>query len=184
MPLPPPAPQIFPEGLLIGDLTADDDRRWWVVHTKARQEKAIARDLLAQSVPYFAPQTEKTTLVRGRKRWSSVPVFSGYVFLYGSEMERYRTLLTDRVAQVIEVDDQQQLRQDLTRIWRLIESKVPLTIEGRLSAGDPVRIRCGALEGIDGMVIERRAKCRVLVAVRMLQQGVSVEIEDFMLEPL
>lgn len=184
MPFPRPEPQIFPEDLLTGGLPAGDDRRWWVVHTKARQEKAIARDLLAQGVPYFAPQTEKITLVRGRKRRSFVPVFSGYIFLYGSEMERYRTLLTDRAAQVIEVGDQRQLRRDLTCIWRMIESNVPLTIESRLSAGDPVRIRCGALEGIDGMVIERRAKCRLLVAVHMLQQGVSVEIEDFMLEPL
>lgn len=184
MPLPPTPPQMFPENLLAGAFSASDARRWWVVHTKARQEKAIARDLLAQSIPYFAPQTEKTTLVRGRKRRSIVPVFSGYVFLYGSEMERYRSLTTSRVAQVISVDDQQQLQCDLARVWQMIESKVPLTVEGRIGAGDPVRVRSGALAGIEGMVIERRAKCRLLVAVHMLQQGVSIEIDDFMLEPI
>lgn len=184
MPSPGPEPQIFPENLLTASLPAVDDRRWWVVHTKARQEKAIARDLFAQSVPYFAPQTEKTTLVRGRKRRTFVPVFSGYVFLYGSEMERYRTLVTDRVAQVLKVDDQQQLRHDLACVWRMIESKAPLTVEARLAAGDRVRVRSGALAGIEGMVIDRRAKCRLLVAVQMLQQGVSIEIDDFMLEPL
>lgn len=184
MNLPYSAPQIFPEGLLTDAALADDGRRWWLVHTKARQEKAIARDLWAQSLPYFAPQTEKTTLVRGRKRRSLVPIFSGYVFIYGGEQDRYQTLLTNRAAQVIEVDDQRRLRGDLARIWRMIEAKVPLTVEGRLTAGDRVRVRTGVLEGIDGLVIERRAKCRLLVAVHMLQQGVSIEIEDFMLEPV
>ncbi|HVA49235.1 MAG TPA: transcription termination/antitermination NusG family protein [Pirellulales bacterium] len=184
MPFPNPVPQIFPENLLTGVLPGGEERRWWVVHTKARQEKAIARNLLAQSIPYFAPQTEKTTLVRGRKRRSFVPVFSGYVFLYGSESERYRSLTTNRVAQVIKVDDQQQLRQDLACVWRMIESKVPLTVEGRLAAGKLVRVRSGVLAGIEGVVMERRAKCRLLVAVHMLQQGVSVAIDDFMLEPI
>lgn len=178
------APQIFPEDLLTGDSLANDGRRWWVVHTKARQEKAIARDMRAQSMPYFSPQTERITLVRGRKRRSLVPVFSGYMFLFGSEMERYRSLMTNRAARVIKVDNQIQLRQDLARVWRMIESKVPLTVEGRLATGDRVRVRTGVLAGIEGIVTERRAKCRLLVAVHLLHQGVSVEIEDFMLEPI
>lgn len=176
--------QIFPHNLLTGCLPRDDDRRWWVVHTKARQEKAIARDLLAQSIAYFAPQTERTTLVRGRKRRSFVPVFSSYVFLYGTEAERYKSLTTNRVAQVIKVDDQHQLWNDLTGVWRLIESKAPLTVEGRLMTGDRVRIRSGVLAGIEGIVTERRAKCRLLVGVQMLQQGISMEVDDFILEPI
>lgn len=181
---PPSEVQIFPSDLLTAGCPVGVDRRWWVVRTKSRQEKAIARDLLLQSIPYFAPLVEKTTLVRGRKRRSFVPVFSGYVFLYGSEMERSRSLTTNRAAQVIGVDDQDQLWQDLANVWRMIESNVPLTVEGRLASGDRVRIRKGALAGIEGIVVERRAKCRLLVAVHMLKQGVSLVIEDFMLEPI
>ena len=40
------------------------------------------------------------------------------------------------------------------------------------------------MAGLEGTVIHRRGKTRLLVAVKMLQQGVSLEIDDFQLEPL
>jgi transcription antitermination factor NusG len=184
MPILQAEPQCFPEDLLAKEFVPSDDCRWWLLHTKARQEKSIARELLAHSIAFFAPQTEKTSLVRGRKRRSYVPVFSSYVFLFGDEHQRYRSLTTNRVAQVIAVDDQARLHKDLAQVWRMIDSKVPLTIEGRLVAGDQVRIRSGSLAGVEGVVTARRKKCRLLVAVRLLQQGVSIEIDDFLLEPI
>jgi transcription antitermination factor NusG len=82
------------------------------------------------------------------------------------------------------VEDQQQLRHDLLQVAKLIQTDAPLTVEKRLSAGDSVRIRRGPMEGLEGTIIQRRGKMRLLVAVTMLQQGVSVEIDDFLLEPL
>ncbi|MCA9170589.1 MAG: hypothetical protein KDB23_23080, partial [Planctomycetales bacterium] len=69
-------------------------------------------------------------------------------------------------------------------IAQLIQVDAPLTVEARLTAGDPVRIKNGPMAGLEGVVITRRGQARLLVAVKMLQQGVSVEIEDFLLEPL
>jgi hypothetical protein len=40
------------------------------------------------------------------------------------------------------------------------------------------------LAGVEGTVLSRRGGTRLLVAVNFLQQGASVEIEDFLLEPL
>ncbi|HEV3007394.1 MAG TPA: transcription termination/antitermination NusG family protein [Pirellulales bacterium] len=177
-------PHCFPSDLLTQGPLAGGDRRWWVLHTKARQEKSVARDLLAQQVPYFLPQVEKTLLVRGRKQRSYIPLFTSYVFLYGSELERYRTLTTNRIGQVIDVKDQSQFHGDLAQVWKLIEAGAPLTVESRLTPGDRVRVRSGSLAGVEGTVTVRRSRCRLLVAVRLLQQGVSIEIEDFLLEPI
>ena len=38
--------------------------------------------------------------------------------------------------------------------------------------------------GMEGTVTSRRGACRLLVAINFLQQGVSVAIDDYMLEPL
>ena len=66
----------------------------------------------------------------------------------------------------------------------LIESDAPLTIERRLNAGRRVRVKTGAMAGVEGVVISRRGNNRLLVAVKLLQQGVSVDVDDFLLEPL
>jgi hypothetical protein len=36
-------------------------RYWWAIYTKSRQEKALARDLLAYQIPFYLPLVEKTT---------------------------------------------------------------------------------------------------------------------------
>jgi hypothetical protein len=38
--------------------------------------------------------------------------------------------------------------------------------------------------GLEGTVVERRGEERLLIAVHFLQQGVSIQISDFQVEPL
>jgi len=176
-------PSLFPEDLLEGSSARRPDRRWWVLYTKARQEKAVARDLLGRKLPFYLPLVKKTTVYRRSTLTSHIPLFSGYVFLYGSEAERVSSLKTNRLSRVITVDDPDRLHQDLREIHRLIASGEPLTVESRLVPGQRVRVRHGPLEGIEGSVLTRRGKTRLVVSVDFLHQGASVEIDDFMLEP-
>jgi transcription antitermination factor NusG len=109
-------------------------------------------------------------------------LLSGYVFLRGGEDQRYQALQTNCVSRCLAVGDPAQLVFDLRQIQRLIESQAPLTPEERLSAGMQVRVRSGPLMGLEGTVVERRGQKQLLVAIRFIQQGASVQIGDFQLE--
>lgn len=183
MPVLPQEASIYPEQLL-EELPAEEGRIWWAVYTKARQEKSLARELLKYKVPFYLPLVPKRSLRRGRSVQSFLPLFTGYLFLYGSEEERLRALTTNRVSQILPVTDQQQLRSDLRNVHRLIQLQAPLTIESKLGPGRLVRIRTGAMMGLEGVVETRRGGYRLVVAVTFLQQGVSVEIDDFQVEPI
>jgi transcriptional antiterminator RfaH len=140
--------------------------------------------LLRYRLPFYLPLVPKDNFIRGKPVRSSIPLFAGYVFLFGSEDERVRALTTNRVSRVLAVDDQDQLHRDLRQIHRLIESNAPLTTERRLAAGQRVRVKAGAMAGLEGTVVSRRGGHRLLIAVHFLQQGASVAIDDFKLEPL
>jgi transcriptional antiterminator RfaH len=163
-----------------------EGRNWWVFYTKARQEKALARDLSARRVPHYLPLHKKSSMCRGRRLSSYIPLFSGYVFLFVDLEERVTALASNRVSRTIDVPrgGQAQLFEDLTRIQRLIASGVPLTPESRIQPGEPVRIKSGRLAGLEGIVTKRRGESRLLVAVNYLQQGASIEIDDFALEAI
>ena len=174
---------LYPDHLF-DDFVDDFSRCWWVVYTKARQEKALARQLLGHEIPFYLPLVAKDNSIRGRRVRSHVPLFNGYVFLFGTEEERVQTLTTNRVSRILPVDDQECLVGDLKQVRHLIETDAPLTIERRLMPGRRVRVKTGAMMGLEGIVTSRRGDSRLLVAVNFLQQGVSVAIDDFMLEPL
>ena len=179
---------VYPEDLLsdaLGGLAgASPDRQWWTVYTKSRQETALARHLIGHHVPFYLPLIPKDNIIRHRRVRSHVPLFSGYVFLFGSEEERVTALTTNRISRILPVVNGDQLRRELANVQALIDSNAPLAIERRLAPGDPVRIKNGSLQGLEGVVVKRHGKTRLLVAVTYLQQGVSIEIDDCALEQL
>jgi len=175
---------LFPDNLLL-DYTAEcSERRWWAVYTKSRQEKSLARQLVGMEVPFYLPLIPRVTNIGGRRVKSLRPLFSGYLFLFASDEERILTLSTDRVAQMWSAPRTSELTRDLQSVQALIESGVPLTTEGKLEPGQRVRVKNGALEGLEGVVQSRRGEDRLLVSVHFLQQGVSIQIKDYLLEPI
>ena len=74
--------------------------------------------------------------------------------------------------------------RELQQLQRLIATNAPLTVESRLAPGRRVRVRQGPFAGIEGTVLVRRGETRLLVSINFLQQGASVEIDDFQLEPI
>ena len=103
---------------------------------------------------------------------------------FGSDEERGRSLTTNRLSRILAVGDGDSLLHDLRQLQLLIASGLPLTLERRLAPGVRVRVRRGPLEGLEGTVLERRGQTRLLVSVNFLQQGASIDIDDFMLERL
>ena len=175
---------LYPVDLLHEVLEDGQDREWWALMTRTRQEKAVARYLLAREIPFYLPLVSKDNFVRGRRLRAHIPLFSNYLFLCGTPDDRVTALQSNRLSQTLPVVDQSGLRNDLSNIQRLIEAGVALTPEGRLQPGRRVRVRSGVMRGLEGVVTRRRSRSRLLVAVDFLQSGVSVEIDDCMLEPI
>jgi hypothetical protein len=155
---------------------------WWVVHTKARHEKALAADFDRMRIGYFLPLVSTRRNLRGRAVERQIPLFPSYLFLCGGEEERYATLMTHRAANVIPVADQEQLKRELRHIQHIMLSKQPVDLYPALKRGRRCRVVAGALAGIEGIVLRRRDKCRVYVGVEVLGQSAELEIDPGLLE--
>lgn len=183
MPILPPEADIFPEDLLEGGQGSSVDGPWWVLYTLPRREKDLVRRLRQERIHHYCPLVKKRNRSpSGRVRYSHIPLFPGYVFLAGGEEDRYRAMTTNCVSRCLDVTDVGELAHDLRQIRQLIQSGAPLTPEARLQPGMAIRVRSGPLAGLEGTVVRRRGADRLLVAVRFLQQGASVELDDCSVE--
>jgi transcription antitermination factor NusG len=113
----------------------------------------------------------------GRIRTAYVPLFAGYVFMFGDAADRHQSLATSCVSRWLPVPDGTSLAYDLRQLRNLIALGAPLTVEARLQPGTRVRIRSGPFRGIEGVIVQRRGPTRLLVAVNFLQQGASVALD-------
>ncbi len=62
---------------------SDNGARWYVVQTRSRQEKALARTLAASGIDHYLPLTKRPRYRRGRKRFVEEPLLASYLFLFG-----------------------------------------------------------------------------------------------------
>ena len=191
MPILPRQRDLFPETLLddvsdAGDGSgAAEEQGWIAFYTLSRREKDLMRKLEAAAIPFYAPLIKRRLLSpAGRTRLSYVPLFPGYVFSRVDDDQRRAALATNTVARWLPIGDPAGFASDLRNIQRLIATDQPLTPEALLEPGQPVRVRSGPLLGLEGTVVKRRGGQRLVVAVRFLSQGASVELEDVDLERL
>ena len=169
-------PDAYPHDLFAPD-ARPDGLRWWVAHTRPRQEKAVARRLLADGTPYYLPCRTTRTRAGGRVVAAHIPLFAGYVFVRATDAEKWKVLATKRVAQLLPVNDQDRLWADLRRVRRVLDLGRPVTAERTLPPGTPVTVRDGPLTGMTGTVIREAGGFKFVVRVDFIQQGVAVVVD-------
>lgn len=157
---------------------------WWVAHTRARNEKALARDLARLQITFYLPLQRRATRSRrsGRLQVSTVPVFSGYLFFNATESQRYRVMATNRVANTLFVPDQRQLVTQIRHVHRMLLSDTAIEHFKGVRVGQWVRVIAGPLEGVEGRVIRKLGRARLMVTVDILGQSVTAEVDAELLE--
>ena len=186
MPLLPAESFVYPPDIL-SDAAAplEESRVWWVLHTRPRREKALARRLVEHKVGFFLPVYKRSwRSPQNRVLHGHLPLFPGYAFLFGDRADRMKAMETRLVARCLAVDDQAKLCKELVQVYRLISSGAPLAPEERIKPGALVEIVRGPFAGLRGKVVRRGKRLKFIVAVDFLQRGASVHIEGAMLTEL
>ncbi|MFW6058940.1 MAG: transcription termination/antitermination protein NusG [Phycisphaeraceae bacterium] len=161
-----------------------DERRWFVLHTRSRQEKSLAADLHAMAIEHYLPLVQSVRYYGRRKATVQMPLFPGYVFLYGSIDQAYTADRTRRVAQLIPVTDQARFEQEVEAIRLAQACGAELDPYPYLCEGTWVEVRAGPFKGLRGVVENKRRPDRLLLQVEVLGQGASLEIDAGLLVPL
>lgn len=173
-------PLLWPEGGSVDRF----EGQWWVAHTKSRNEKVLAHDLMAKGIHYFLPMTWNVRRQSQRTIKSLLPLFTGYLFFCGDEMQRLELLKTNRVANLLEVVDQDALVRELVRFEQALRAGAPLTPHKYLAKGQWCRVVAGPLLGLEGIVEQMKGATRLILQIDMLGQAASVEIDVDMIEPI
>jgi transcriptional antiterminator RfaH len=167
---------LFPEAMF--DAREEiSERRWWLVHTKPRQEKALARYLRHAELPFYLPCKVYRRKAKNRVLQSYLPMFPGYAFVRVTEEERTRVYAGNHVVKLGAVRDQDRLWTDLGQVRKLLDLGVAVTTEDKLMPGTRVTIRNGPLIGMTGTILKESTCNRFVVEVDLIQRGIGVVVD-------
>lgn len=187
MPILKKEPDLYPEELLENTAGVSPDGEWFAMYTLSRREKELMRRLRSQNIAHYGPMVpNRTRSPQGRIRTSYVPLFAGYVFVFGTEEDRYNTVATGCISKVISVSDGDQLVTDLRQVRLLEEHGEDLQAEVRPVIGQRARIVRGPLKEreLTGTITQVNSQHRLTIMVNFLQQGASITIDEADIELL
>jgi len=164
------------------DSGAEPSHRWFVLHTRSRQEKVVAEDLAARHVKHFLPLLHDVRTQGRRTVTITRPVFPGYVFVLGEEENAYPIDRNRRLVRIISVANQQQLTRELHHLYRVLHHGCRVEPHAYLQCGVRVEIRSGPLKGIQGVVENLVSPHRLVLQIDMLGKATAVEVDTALLE--
>ncbi len=172
-------PSLYPDDLLTHPVNGTS---WWVAHTRSRREKSLAGVLERTGIGYFLPFRKRRQPSRNRTRHSTVCLFPGYLFFCGDALARMAAIRSHHVTRILSVPDPVRLVGELLQIHKALLSGYCLYPQGVFTKGMRVRVKQGPLEGIEGVIDQRRGAGRLLLRVSFIGQAVGLDVNEEVLE--
>src|SRR5438874_10240786 len=167
----------FPENYL--------EPRWYAVYTIARHEKRVAEQMELRRLRGFLPLYRAMHRWKDRQKQVDLALFPSYVFVHLALKERVRVLeITGVVSFVCSQGRPAPLPADqIEPLLRGTNGRVRIEPHPYLQAGHRVRLRSGAMAGLEGTLLRRKEGLRLVVSVELLMRSVALEIDEADVEP-
>jgi transcription elongation factor/antiterminator RfaH len=172
--------------LLPATPSEDCEKNWYAVQTRSRQERVAAAQLKNMGVSTYLPIVAETHRWSDRKKVVQVPLFPGYAFIHAalSDETRFKVYRAQGAISLVgsgghgtPIPDEQ-----IEGVRALLTNDLRYQHHPFLKVGQRVRIRGGALGGVEGILLERRGETSLVVSVDLIQRSLAIRIEGYDLE--
>ncbi|MGO9649127.1 MAG: transcription termination/antitermination protein NusG [Terriglobales bacterium] len=160
---------------------------WYAVRARVRCEKKIDTALRHSGITTFLPLVEEVHRWSDRRKTIEVPLFSSYVFvrIVPSAASRLTVLQTPGVVGFVGNSRGAAPipEHEIEQVRSVIERRVPFGPSPYLKVGQRVRVRGGALDGMEGVLSSYKSRTTLIISVELIQRSISVSVEGYDIEP-
>jgi transcription antitermination factor NusG len=167
-------------------LPQDTGGSWYAIHTRSRHEKVVVQRLAQVGVETYLPIVMETRRWSDRKKLVEIPLFGCYIFarLAATRNERLRVLTVEGVLEIVGNRGEGLAipPAQIDAVRMVIENSLPFTAHPFLKIGQRVRIRSGALQGMEGTLVSRNGSDTLVISIDALHRSLAVRIEGYQVE--
>jgi transcription antitermination factor NusG len=151
---------------------------WWAVYTRHQHEKTIAEMLSLKGLEVLLPLYEARHRWKDRTKLVSLPLFPGYLFVRATHDRKLHVITTPGVHMILHRGQEIACipEHEIEAIQKAVKLRSKVEPHPYLKCGTLVRVTCGPLEGVHGILVRKKNESRLVLSVEMLAQSVSVEV--------
>jgi len=155
-----------------------DSQHWYVAYTLPRHEKAVAHRLWIQKIASYVPLYTDERHWRNRRLEVELPLFPGYVFVRMALTDRVHVLSHPGVVRLLTAngeiapipDAEMQRLQACVATWKV--RPFPFFVSGKR-----VRIKSGPFAGLEGTILRRHGKRKMIVTLDLIQSAMVLDLD-------
>jgi transcription termination/antitermination protein NusG len=156
-----------------------NDPRWFAIWTRSRHEHMVREQLEQKGFEAFLPTIPKWSRWKDRKKKIDWPLFPGYCFAKFNAQDRLPIVKCTGVVTIVSSDGEIIPIPDveIDGIRRLVESDLQYDPCPLINEGAMVEVTHGPLKGVIGRLSRKGPHARLVLAVDLIGQAVSVEVD-------
>src|SRR5690348_1338276 len=168
------------------DATMLHEPCWFVVQTSSRHEKKVHAGLSERGIESFLPSYCEIHRWRDRKQRVELPLFPGYVFVRLALAEKLAVLCQPGVARLVSVGGVPApvSESEINSLREGLAHSIKAEPYPFLRTGEQVRVKCGPLAGLTGILVRKKQDYRVVISIELIMRSVALEVGADEVEPL
>lgn len=167
-------------------IAAGSQLSWYAVQTRSRHEKLVQHHLHIRGMSLYLPAVTETHRWSDRRKQVEVLLFPGYVFvqLVPSNDWRATVLQTPGVVRLVGCTREGSAipEEQIASVRTVVERNLPWVSHPFLKAGQRVKVRGGALDGVQGIFLRRGGDDALIISVEVIQRSMALSIQGYDLE--
>ena len=158
---------------------------WYALTVCPRHEKQVVRQLEGRGLRSFVPLYRSVRRWKDRQKELDLVLFPGYVFVRSELHNRMSVLTVPGVVRFVTFHGQPAAvrDQDIRALRSGAASGVPLMPHPYLQKGRRVRLSSGPLAGIEGILVRRKDRFRLVLSVDLIMKSVALEVDESDIQP-
>jgi transcription antitermination factor NusG len=171
---------------LMPPAAAYEEAHWYAVCTVPRHEKVVARQMNGNELDHFLPLYKSVRRWKDRRKELELPLFPGYVFVHIAFRDRLRVQKLTGVLQIVSFNGRPAPvpENEIDALRNSLARNTWLEPHPYLKVGRRVRVRSGPMAGVDGILVRRKDKFRLVLSVDLIRQAVALEVDGADVEPM
>jgi transcription antitermination factor NusG len=158
---------------------------WYALYTCPRHEKCVAQQVEQRSISCFLPLYRSVRRWKDRRKELELALFPGYVFVRLALRDRFRVLQLPSAVRLVSFNGQPAVLPDseIEGLRERLSRGGSMEPHPYLRVGRRVRVCGGPMQGLEGIVVRRKDRCRVVFSLDLIMRSVAVEVDESDLEP-
>ena len=162
--------------------------QWCAIQTRPRHEKVVKYSLESAGIEAFLPVCPQIRSWSDRRKVVEFPLFPGYIFARASWSLQVRVRVFQTNGVIAFVGPRKEATpipdQQIDAVRSLIGSEAECRPHPYLTVGQRVRIRSGALQGLQGILVRIAGSQTLVVSVDLIHRSVAFRLDGYELEGL